>query len=68
MKSIYILEFADSGNYCAYATFDKAKQVLWECYCDEVDAEIRARHYEEDIKTLGTKIHLLPRFFNSVIL
>jgi hypothetical protein len=52
MKSIYILEFADSGNYCAYATFDKAKQVLWESYCDEVDSEIRARHYEEDIKTL----------------
>ena len=52
MDKIYILEFADSGNYCAYATFDKAKEVLWECYCDEVDPEIRARHYEEDIKTL----------------
>lgn len=49
---IYILEFADSGNYCAYKTFEKAKEILWECYCEDVDDETRARHYDEDIKTL----------------
>jgi hypothetical protein len=52
MNKIYVLEFADSGNYCAYATYEKAKQVLWECYCDEVDKETREKFLEEDLKTL----------------
>jgi inorganic pyrophosphatase len=52
MKSIYILEFADSGNYCAYATYEKAKQVLWETYCEEVDKETREKFLDEDLKTL----------------
>ena len=52
MNKIYVLEFADNGIYCAYATKEAAKKVLWERYCDEEDAEIRARYYEEDIKTL----------------
>lgn len=52
MDKIYVLSFNDSGIYCAYATKEAAKKILWEYYCDEVDAEIRAKYYEEDIKTL----------------
>ena len=52
MNKVYILEFADSGNYCAYATYEKAKQVLWETYCEEVDKETREKFLEEDLKTL----------------
>ena len=66
MDKIYVLEFADSGNYCAYATFDKAKQVLWECYCDEVDAEIRAVLYEEDIETLEKGYIINYGYINEV--
>lgn len=36
MNKIYVLNFNVSGIYCAYATKDAAKKVLWECYCDEV--------------------------------
>ena len=52
MDKIYILEFVDSDNYCAYATYEKAKQVLWETYCEEVDKETREKFLEEDLKTL----------------
>ena len=52
MNKIYVLEFVDNGIYCAYATKEAVKKVLWERYCDEEDAEIRAKYYEEDIKTL----------------
>jgi hypothetical protein len=52
MNKVYILEFADTGNYCAYATYEKAKQVLWETYCEEVDKEIREKFLEEDLRTL----------------
>ena len=52
---IYILNFNDSGIYCAYATKEKAKQVLWECYCDEILPNInetdRETYYAEDSKT-----------------
>lgn len=50
---IYILNFNDSECYCAYATFEKAKQVLWETYCDEVSEEIRAKYLEEDLRTIN---------------
>ena len=49
---IYILNFNDSECYCAYTTKEKAKEALWQCYCDEVDPEIRAKYLEEDLKTL----------------
>jgi hypothetical protein len=52
MNKVYVLEFADSGNYCAYATYEKAKQVLWENYCEEVDKETREKFLEEDLRTL----------------
>lgn len=49
---IYILSFNDSGNYCAYTTFEKAKEVLWECYCEDVDEATRTKYLEEDLQTL----------------
>ena len=49
---IYILNFNDSGTYCAYTSFEKAKQVLWECYCDDINEEYRAKYLEEDLKEL----------------
>ena len=49
---IYILNFNDSGNYCAYTSFEKAKSVLWECYCDDTNEEYRIKYREEDLKTL----------------
>ena len=49
---IYILNFNDNGCYCAYTSFEKAKSVLWESYCDEYDPEVRAKYLDEDLKTL----------------
>lgn len=49
---IYVLSFNDSGIYCAYSSFEKAKAVLWESYCDEVSQEIRAKFLDEDLTTL----------------
>lgn len=49
---IYVLSFNDSGIYCAYSSFEKAKAVLWESYCDEVSQEIRAKFLDEDLATL----------------
>ena len=55
MKSIYVLNFNDSGNYCAYATKDAAKKVLWESYCDELLSTYseanRETYYNEDLQT-----------------
>lgn len=52
---IYILNFNDSGTYCAYKTKNAAKKVLWECYCDEILINInemdRETYYAEDSKT-----------------
>jgi hypothetical protein len=52
MNKIYVLEFADNGVYCAYATKEAAKKVLWESYCEEVDNETREKYLKEDLKTL----------------
>ena len=56
MDKIYVLEFADCGKYCAYATREKAKQVLWESYCDELlptfSESNRETYYAEDYKSL----------------
>ena len=49
---IYVLSFNDSGSYCAYTSFEKAKQVLWECYCDDIPEETRAKYVKEDYDTL----------------
>jgi hypothetical protein len=55
MKNIYILHFNDDGVYCAYATKEAAKKVLWECYCDELlptFSELnRETYYDEDYKS-----------------
>jgi hypothetical protein len=56
MNKIYVLNFNDNGCYCAYATKDAAKKVLWESYCDELlptFSELnREAYYDEDLKTL----------------
>ena len=55
MNKIYVLNFTDNGCYCAYATKEAAKKVLWECYCDEILPNInptdRDAYYAEDQKT-----------------
>jgi hypothetical protein len=49
--AIYVIELYDDGIYAAYETKDKAKEVLWQMYCDDVDREIRDRYLAEDTKT-----------------
>ena len=60
---IYILNFNDSGNYCAYATKEAAKKVLWECYCDEILINIneadRETYYAEDSKTFEESDYII---------
>ena len=49
---IYIVNFNDQGNYAAYTSEAKAKEVLWETYCEEIPAETREKYLEEDKATL----------------
>ena len=49
--TIYVIELYDDGMYAAYKTKDKAKEVLWQMYCDDVDREVRERYIEEDTET-----------------
>ena len=55
MDKVYVLNFNDSGNYCAYATKDAAKKVLWESYCDELlptfSEANREAYYDADLQT-----------------
>ena len=48
---IYVIELYDDGVYAAYKTKEKAKEVLWQMYCDDVDREIRERHIAEDTES-----------------
>ena len=48
---IYVIELYDDGMYAAYKTKEKAKEVLWQMYCDDVDREVREIFIEEDTKT-----------------
>ena len=48
---VYVIELYDDGIYAAYKTKEKAKEVLWQMYCDEVDREVRERYIEEDTDT-----------------
>ena len=52
MDKVYVVELYDTGIYCAYKTEAKAKQALWECYCDEIDEDVRALYLAEDTETL----------------
>lgn len=55
MNKIYVLKFNDYECYCAYATKEAAKKVLWEYYCDKVLPNIsdayREACYTEDLQT-----------------
>lgn len=63
MDKIYVLNFNDNGIYCAYATKDAAKKVLWECYCDEILPNInetdRETYYTEDLKTFEVDDYII---------
>ena len=48
---VYVIELYDDGMYAAYKTKEKAKEVLWQMYCDDVDREIRERYIAEDTET-----------------
>ena len=50
MNKVYVLNFNDSGNYCAYATKEAAKKVLWESYCDELLVTISEANREVYLK------------------
>ena len=50
MNKIYVLNFNDNGIYCAYATKDAAKKVLWESYCDEILPNISETNREAYLK------------------
>ena len=45
---VYVIELYDDGIYAAYKTKEKAKEVLWQMYCDDIDKEIRDRYLAED--------------------
>ena len=55
MNKIYVLNFNDNGIYCAYATKDAAKKVLWESYCDEIlltfSEANREAYYDSDLQS-----------------
>lgn len=51
-STIYVLHFADQDNYAAYTSLKKAKEVMWECYCEDYDEVFRAQYAEEDKVTL----------------
>ena len=51
METVYVIELYDDGIYATYKTKEKAKEVLWQMYCDNVDKEIRERYIEEDTET-----------------
>lgn len=63
MNKIYVLNFNDNGIYCAYASKDAAKKVLWECYCDEILPNInetdRETYYAEDLKTFEESDYII---------
>jgi hypothetical protein len=63
MNKIYVLNFNDNGIYCAYATKDAAKKVLWESYCDEILPNInetdRETYYAEDLKTFEVDDYII---------
>lgn len=48
---VYVIELYDDGIHAAYKTKEKAKEVLWQMYCDDVDREVRERYIEEDTET-----------------
>ena len=50
--TIYVVNFNDSEAYAAYTSVDKAKEVIWNAYEDEVSPEFRRDYGEGDRKTL----------------
>jgi predicted phosphoadenosine phosphosulfate sulfurtransferase len=63
MNKIYVLNFNDSSNYCAYATKEAAKKVLWESYCDELLPNIpesnREAYLKEDTATFEESDYII---------
>ena len=66
MNTIYVLSFNDTGVYCAYTNFEKAKEVLWETYCDDIPAETRNKYLDEDLKSLEEGYILDYGYINDV--
>ena len=48
---IYVIELYNDGIYAAYKTKEKAKEVLWQMYCDDVDKAVREKYIAEDTET-----------------
>lgn len=50
--TIYIVHFNDSENYAAYTSEAKAKQTIWENYCEEISEATKALYGAEDRNSL----------------
>lgn len=48
---VYAVELYGDGIRAVYKNKKKAKEVLWQMYCDNVDKETREKYIEEDTKT-----------------
>ena len=63
MNKIYVINFNDNGDYCAYATKEAAKKVLWECYCDELlptfSEANKEAYYNFDLRTLEENNYII---------
>ena len=52
MTIIYVVNFCDQDNYCAYTSIEKAREVIWDAYLDDFSEEVIARCGEQDKETL----------------
>ena len=50
--TIYIVHYNDVENYAAYTSEAKAKQTIWESYCEEMSDEVKAQYGAEDRNSL----------------
>lgn len=51
--TIWVINWYDGEAYCAYKTLEKAREILWQMYCDEIAEEDREKFEEEDLHTLN---------------
>ena len=50
--TIYIVHYNDAENYAAYTSEAKAKQTIWENYCEEMPDKTKTLYGEEDRNSL----------------
>lgn len=50
--TIYIVRYNDAETDAAYTSEAKAKQTIWENYCEEMSDEVKTLHGAEDRSSL----------------